>query len=95
MLNYVCTRIVEGFQSSISSIGLSCCGRYVGIGTLSGILKIVDLNSGKELVELSQEFPVTALLWHPLEPRSLFVGYGNGILQMVRVRMSLQCDSGF
>lgn len=85
MTSYSCSRIIKGLPDSVTCLKISHCGTYIGIGTLDGTVKIVELTSGRELVHVSWKSDVTTLLWHPLKHLYLFVGYGDGRLQLVPV----------
>ena len=85
MLDCTCTQILNNFASPISCIKFSNCGQYLAIGTVGGVLKVVRLGRGTEVMVVTETSEITALLWHPLRQGSLFVGYNSGLIRLVQV----------
>ena len=86
-IQYSCVRTLYGVKSSITCLSFSPTGKELAVGMADGTLKIFGVNSGKVLQAVSRLSAVTAILWHPSKHRSLFVGYEDGRLDVVRVNL--------
>lgn len=85
---YSCLHTLNSIQHSITCLQFSRSGRELAVGSVDGNLKIFAVDTGKELQCFSRATAVTAILWHPSKLRTLFVGYEDGKLNIIGVRMS-------
>ena len=86
-VRYSCIHTLHGIQSSVNCLSFSLTGKELAIGLVDGTVKIFAVGSGRELRTITGSTGVTALLWHPSKPRTLFAGYENGKLSLLSVRI--------
>lgn len=87
---YTLLRTLEGFEDSINCLQFSSQGQWLAAGGDDGRLAIFDIRGGENAdISLVAPTPVTSLLWHPVEPNTIFVGYSSGAIFLYHIAIEV------
>lgn len=87
-LNYVSVRTLSGFEDTINCLQFNGDASCLAIGSDSGLFVVAHTGVIDDPV---MEFrapngsAVTALLWNPADPESIFIGYSDGTVLICQV----------
>ena len=68
----------ENFNSEITSVHYSSCGKYIALGSLDGTVKVWEILSGKIAHEFKSNYPVTSMCYSPCG-KYIASGSGSGL----------------
>ena len=90
-LTYVSVRTLSGFEDTINCLQFNEDASYLAIGSDSGLFVVAHTSIIDDPV---MEFrspngsAVTALLWNPEDPGSIFIGYSDGTVLICQVPLA-------
>lgn len=77
---YIATRSITGLRDSVNALEFNAAATLLALGCDDGLLVVLrtQQNSSPVVKLRLTNIAVTALLWHPVQVDSFFVGYADG-----------------
>ena len=90
-LDYVSVRTLSGFEDTINCLQFNDDASCLAIGSDSGLFVVAHTGIIDDPVmefRVPNGSAVTALLWNPADPGSIFIGYADGTVLMCQVPLA-------
>jgi WD domain, G-beta repeat len=94
MTAYIDLHTLRGHSDSVNCVAFSPCGKYLASGGDDNLLIVWTIDKGREQYRLFFEGPIFSLLWHPVQPETIVIGRGDGVIYQ-STKLSLVSNSHF